>query len=60
MRVKYAPVEKVVEATTRIPPDISEMSVRLTIVSVIRVIVLLVIVCMLICMCHYVAAVCVQ
>ena len=28
-RVKYAPVEKVVEAITRVPPDSSEMSVRL-------------------------------
>ena len=28
-RVKYAPVEKVVDAITRVPPDSSEMSVRL-------------------------------
>ena len=28
-RVKYAPVEKVVEAITRVPTDSSEMSVRL-------------------------------
>ena len=28
-RVKYAPVEKVVETITRVPPDSSEMSVRL-------------------------------
>ena len=28
-RVKYAPVEKVVEAITRVPPDIRVMSVRL-------------------------------
>ena len=28
-RVKYAPEEKVVEAITRVPPDSSEMSVRL-------------------------------
>ena len=30
-RVKYAPVEKVVEAITRVPPDSSEMSVRLVV-----------------------------
>ena len=30
-RVKYAPVEKVVEAITRVPPDNSEMSVRLVV-----------------------------
>ena len=28
-RVKYAPVEKVVETITRVPPDSREMSVRL-------------------------------
>ena len=28
-RVKYTPVEKVVEAIARVPPDSSEMSVRL-------------------------------
>ena len=33
-RVKYAPVEKVVEAITKVPPDSSEMSVRLVLVSV--------------------------
>ena len=33
-RVKYAPVEKVVEAITRVPPDSSEMSVRLVLVIV--------------------------
>ena len=31
-RVKYAPVEKVVEAITRVSPDSSEMSVRLVLV----------------------------
>ena len=33
-RVKYALVEKVVEAITTVPPDSSAMSVRLVLVSV--------------------------
>ena len=33
-RVKYAPVEKVVEAITRVLPDSSDMSVRLVFVVV--------------------------